>query len=137
MNKVYVKKELIVDESFSELDFDLQNEFGFDYDEHEEFVELSVGIGYADGYPIKIDRMIELLENMKTQGVTHIELDYHCDHIGYQVSGYSITEASKEEIENYENEKQSHHDKEKKRMDLLRQLKELDEQPKKADGYPF
>lgn len=99
MEKVFITKKHIADNDFSEIDFDLHEEFGFSYDEHEEFVEIQSGrAGGADAYPIKIDRMIEALEALKEKGATHVELDYHCDHIGYEVSGYRIEPATHDQI---------------------------------------
>lgn len=138
MSKIYIKKELISDESIGEIDFDLHEEFGFSYDEHEEFIELTDGRhGGPDAYPIKIDEMIKLLQQMKENGATHVELEYHCDHIGYDVAGYRIRKATVEEIAEHIKEEKAKRAKEQKRLDLLKQLKELDEQPKKEDGYPF
>ena len=64
-------------------------------------------------YPINIDKMIADLQSLKEQGSTHVEVDYNCDHIGYEISGYSITTSTKEEIEIYENKQATEGQKQK------------------------
>jgi hypothetical protein len=141
-NKMFVKKTHIEDHGFSELDFDLQEEFNFDYNELEEFDEICSGQGDADGYPIKIDRVIEALTALKNLGATHVEMDYHCDHIGYEISGYEIRLATEEEIKTFTDVENARKEKELKRLDLQRQLRELDREGEalakdKGDDLPF
>lgn len=125
MNR-YIKKKHVMDMDVSEIDFDLQEEFGFDSEVHKDFVELQEGHGNADAYPIKIDVMLEKLNTLKRLGATHIEIDYHCDHIGYEISGYLIRLSTQNEINEYENKLKEKREKSKKREELLRQLHELD-----------
>jgi hypothetical protein len=123
----FIKKNLISNFSFSEIDMDLHEEFGFDYDVHEDFVEIGDGKrGDADAYPIKIDRMISILQQMKDEGATHVEIDYHTDHIGYDMTGWSIRLANKEEIDVVEGKEKAHREKMEKKKELLRQLDELE-----------
>ena len=140
MKKIYINKTVVSDHNFSELDFDLQEEFGFNYEEFDDLVEIQKGHGHADAYPIKIDRMIQALESLKNLGATHVELEYHCDHIGYDITGYEIKLSSNEDIERYVNAKDLEEKKRLKKQDLLRQLKELDENPnldQVEDDLPF
>lgn len=124
--KVYVTKKLIDDVEHSEIDFDLYDEFKFNYDTHSEFVKIPIGKqGDADGYPIKIDRLIKTLEKMKTKGATHVEMNYHCDHIGYEISGYEIKPSKQEEIDIYENERLTQRQKEAKIRELYKQIQDL------------
>lgn len=44
-DKVYILKEHVRDFKRSDLDFELHNQFGFDYDTHSEVVELEKGQG--------------------------------------------------------------------------------------------
>ena len=122
---VYVSKKLVSDESVGEIDFDLYEEFGFSYDTHSEFVELAQGQGRVDGYPIRIDRMIEILNRMKEKGATHVELDYHCDHIGYDISGYLIEPASQEQIDVHNEKLNKRNAKSQKIAELQAQIKEI------------
>ena len=123
--KIYVTKRLVDDIEYSEIDFKLHNEFGFDYDIHEEFVEIQMGRGDADGYPINIDKMIKTLEDMKAKGATHVEMNYHCDHIGYEISGYEIKPSKQEEIDIYENERLTQRQKDAKIRELYKQIQDL------------
>jgi hypothetical protein len=136
----FIKKNLISNFSFSEIDIDLHEEFGFDYDVHEDFVEIGDGkTGDADAYPIKIDRMISILQQMKDEGSTHVEIDYHTDHIGYDMTGWSIRLANNEEIDEVERKEKAHREKMKRKNELLRQLEDLEEEGKKldSDDLPF
>jgi len=125
MENIYVTKILNFDKEFSEIDFDLYDEFGFDMDKFEDFIEIKMGNGGSDGYPIKIDRMIELLKAMKENGSTHVELDYHCDHIGYVVSGYEMRPSTQEEIAAYEDKSLSKKKKDDKIAELYAEIKRL------------
>ena len=123
--KVYVTKRLVDDIEHSEIDFDLYSEFGFDYDTHSEFVGIQMGQDGTDGYPINIDKMIKTLEDMKAKGATHVEMNYHCDHIGYEISGYEIKASKQEEIDIYENQRLTQRQKEAKIRELYKQIQEL------------
>lgn len=96
---VYIKKTLIDDKTIDELDFEMHTDFDFNYDVHEDFIEIQDGQGDADGFPINIDLLITSLQELKEKGATHIEMDYHIDHIGYGISGYEIRKATKDEID--------------------------------------
>ena len=140
MKNLYINKTVISDSNFSELDFDLQDEFGFNYEEFDDLVEIQKGHGDADAYPIKIDRMIQALMNLKNLGATHVELEYHCDHIGYDITGYEIKLSSNEDIERYIGAKELEEKKKQKKQELLRQLRELEEGPQldeDEDDLPF
>ena len=125
MDNVYVTKILKSDKEFSEIDFDLYKEFDFNFDDFEDFVEIKMGHGGSDGYPINIDRMIEHLQTIKIKGVTHIELDYHCDHIGYVISGYEIRVSTPEEITVFEDKQTTKKNKESKISELYAEIKRL------------
>jgi hypothetical protein len=95
---VYVKKTLVGEETFDELDFEMHHDFKFNYDVHDDFVEIVEGQGSADGYPINIDHLIACLQRLKKDGATHVEMNYHVDHIGYEIDGYQIRTATQDEI---------------------------------------
>ena len=129
MKDIYIKKEFVTEESFAELDFDLQQEFGFMYDDDDsEFHEIAVDPNPVDTYPIRIDCLINSLQRMADLGATHVELDYHCDHIGYDLAGFKIALATSAEIEAELEKKRKEIDIREKRADLLRQLNELKRQ---------
>lgn len=102
---IYITKSLIKNDSFGELDFVLYDEFGFDYEIYDDFVTIEKGQGQADGFPVKIDQMIEKLQQMKNEGATHVEISYHCDHFDYEISGYKIETSSQEDINERNNGK--------------------------------
>jgi len=120
---------LVDDIEHSEIDIELYSEFGFDYDTHSEFVDIQMGQGGADGFPINIDKMIKTLEDMKAKSATHVEIDYHCDHIGYEISGYEIKLAGPKEIEIFENERLTKRQKEAKIRELYAEIQKLQKQP--------
>jgi hypothetical protein len=100
---IYVTKTLIGNDNQSELDFVLYDDFGFSYDTHDKFVEIQKGKGYyADATPIKIDDMIKILQSLKEKGATHVQLEDHCDHQGYDISGFEIRLSNHDEIVEYE-----------------------------------
>lgn len=122
-NTVYIVKELVGDFERDELDFELHNEFGFDYDEHQGFVELTKGNGQVDDTaPIKIDDLLSIINELKARGATHVCMDYHVDHIGYEFSGYRITPAEPAMIEAYESIKTKE---EAKRLEIQRLRAEI------------
>jgi hypothetical protein len=98
MEKIHITKTFIQNESPSELDFDLQDKFGAT---GENFVEISQGSGYADATPIEIDVLIKILSDLKSNGSTHVQIEDHCDHYGYDISAYQIRKSTDEEITAY------------------------------------
>lgn len=93
-----ITKEVIGDVEHSDLDFILRSEFGFDYDTNSDFVELLKGNPEVINEPIKIDTLIESLQQLKEKGSTHVSLGYHCDHIAYEMTGYKIYHSTEEQI---------------------------------------
>ncbi len=128
MKNVYITKNIIGNESFSELDFVLQDEFEFNYEKQKDFIVIEKGIGNVDGYPIKINTLIESLQDLKSKGTTHVELDYHCDHIGYDISGFNIIKSTKEEIDEYEIEISKNNDKNKKLSKLYNEINRIEKE---------
>ena len=99
---MYITKEVIEDVEHSEIDFLIHEEFGFDYENEQELVEIEVGNGDVTNEPISIDLMIKTLQELKEKGSTHVSLDYHCDHIGYEMTGYKIYHSTEDQIKAYE-----------------------------------
>jgi len=138
---LYAKRELVYENEISELDFKLYDEFGFDNEEGNFIIEGDSN-GYADAYPIKIEEVIQELVNMKDAGATHIEIGYHCDHIGYIFEGYKIKSMTSEEVEDVENKKKAKEEKQKKIAELKRQIQMLENNSTygaypKEDDLPF
>jgi hypothetical protein len=131
MKKFYLTKKFICEYSISDLDVDLRESFGFHEDEHEDFVEIEKGYRFRgpDTEPINIDELIDLLVERKKRGSTHVSLDYHEDHIGYEMAFFEIYESTDAEISLYEDEmkKKATDRQNRKRADLERQLRDLDD----------
>ena len=99
---MYITKEVIGDVEHSEIDFLIRDDFGFDYENDQELVEIEVGNGDVRNEPISIDTLIESLQELKQKGSTHVALNYHTDHIGYEMTGYKIYLSTEEQINTYE-----------------------------------
>lgn len=125
MRKVYITKKHISNKNQPELDFELQNEFGFSYDEYDEFVEIQKGHGSADSHPINIDKMIEILKSLKNEGCSHVQIEYHPDHIGYDISGFDLKLSNTDDIELYERKRLERKLKSQKISELQNQINEL------------
>ena len=100
--KMYITKEVIKDIEHSDINILIQSEFGYDYENDLELVEIEIGNGDVTNEPISIDLMIKTFQELKEQGSTHVSLDYHCDHIGYEMTGYKIYLSTEEQINEYE-----------------------------------
>lgn len=125
-NNVYIKRKLVYDNELSEIDFDLYKEFGFDSDKHEDCLIVGDSRGYADAYPIKIEKVIQELVNMKEAGSTHVEIGYHCDHIGYIFEGYNISKMSNDEVNKLLEEKRAKKTKQDQIAALKKQIQILE-----------
>jgi hypothetical protein len=127
--KTYITKKLIIGEITEELGPILEEEFGIDRDLDpflENFIIIEKGgLGVAS-YPIKIETLIRILQEMRDLGSTHVELDYHCDHNEYNLTGFHISESTEEEIREYEEEKENAKRIAEKRKALLKELYDLD-----------
>ena len=91
--RFFVKAELLHHESLSELDFDLMSDICSNEEEEDNWdLVYTKGYGRADGYPIRIDRMIEILKGIKEKSddITHVSIEHHSDHYGYLIDGYQI-----------------------------------------------
>lgn len=128
-NDVNLVKELVGEESFSELDFELQNEFGFDYDNGGEFnvtQKDNSDNASEDATPIKVDDLINVLQNLKKKGATHVQLEHHGDHIGYDISGWKIRKASDKDVEVEKKKSLKEKVKQEKISKLRKQIEEIE-----------
>jgi hypothetical protein len=128
--KLYVTKRYIAEVEDSELDFVLQDEFGInnsgvDVPTYIEFIEEEQDDYVLDGHPINIDRLINTLQGLKENGATHVEMEYHCDHISYPIHGYKLTKSTDEEVTEFTN-KQAEKNAEKIKKEKERLEKELE-----------
>lgn len=126
MNNIYVTKTLIGNDNQSELDFVLYDDFGFSYDTHDQFNEIEKGKGYyADANPIKIDDMIKVLQGLKDRGATHVQIEEHCDHQGYDISGFEIRFSTQEEIDEYESKRKVEMEKRQRILELQKEIEKV------------
>jgi hypothetical protein len=122
---MYITKEVIEDVEHSEIDFLIHEEFGFDYENEQELVEIEVGNGDVRNEPISIDTLIESLQELKQKGSTHVALNYHTDHIGYEMTGYKIYLSTEEQINSYEEKLKIKREKELKLMALREEYNKI------------
>lgn len=120
-NVVYVSKTCVGNIEETELDIVLGDEFNAYDNENEGIVEIDrspLPKAYNE-QPINIETLMNDLEQLKSKGATHIQMSYHIDHIGYEISGMKIELADDELIKKYteyhqkrnelENEVKSHY----------------------------
>jgi hypothetical protein len=122
----YITKEVIKDIEHSEIDYLIHEEFGYDYENDQELVEIEIGNGEVTNAPISIDLMIKTFQELKEQGATHVSLDYHCDHIGYEMTGYKIYHSTEDQIKAYEDKLAINQEKELKLRILREEYKRIE-----------
>lgn len=130
MDNVYINKNHIENMSISELNFDLHDEFGFEYDDKgdNQFVEIQNKRYYTEADPIHIDKLIEKLQKLKKNGATHVEIESNCDHHGYDISSYKIELSTEEDIKNYIEQKNKELEKRKKIQELQSEINKISNQ---------
>jgi hypothetical protein len=133
--QIRLVKEFIAEVEESEIDFDLQREFAGDVDcdtyVNIEWIEKGAPKWGVDGYPIRIDRVMRILQEMKDKGATHVEMEYHCDHISYPIYGYRITHADQADIDELEQKKTQAEKLTAEANELRAKLREIEDQRKR------
>ena len=95
MNTIIFKpiKQLDVDE----INLDIIDDILGDSDEdHNEIYE---GFTRHTNEPIKIDRAIDILNQLKEDGANYVAIHYHTDHQGYEFYAQHISIATQKEID--------------------------------------
>lgn len=130
MTKTYTIKD--VDSiTTEEIDFKLYNDL---------FGKKQVNEIYEEGHPsdfiiektstnmyqISIKYLESIIAKLKAKGANYVAIDYNCDHPDYTFHGCSISEATKEDIEERDNKIKLMLKQKTKREELLKQLKDLD-----------
>ena len=124
----YLRINYIKEIEHSELDIEnLENIFGKsdDYHEHETLTTQSNGSNMywtGEAEPINIDTLMNTLQTLKDAGCNYVEVMFHCDHIGYNITGLEMREASKEEVNKYRAHKRS-----QLKIEKENKIKELEE----------
>jgi len=130
--QIRLTKEFIAEVEDSEIDFDLQREFAGEVDGDAyvniEWIEKGGPQWGSEGYPIRIDRVMQILQEMKDKGATHVEMEYHCDHISYPIYGYRITHAEQADIDELEQKKTQAEKLAAEAKELRAKLREIENQ---------
>jgi len=130
MKKKYITFNYKKEVEESEIDFEMHSDLKHDY-EKEERIEITTRentIWRGESYPIKIDKMIEMLEEIKSFGCNYAEIMYHNDHIGYIVNGLEIRLSTKEEIKEKEEKILKSQEKWEKIQELRKKIKEIEKE---------
>ena len=71
-----------------EIDAGIIEEYGYSYeDDIEVDIEQSRG---DDVEPLNIDKMLEVIQDLKSKGATHIYIEPNIDHQSYMFRGYKL-----------------------------------------------
>ena len=125
MTTIYVTKTTRFKASQSELDFENREKFGWeDHDKHD-FVEIETN-PLTDAEPIEIDQLIAILNKAKSVGSTHVAIEYHCDHIGYDITGIEMRLSTEDEVLAYTEKKKAEQEKRRKLHDLRAQIAKIE-----------
>ena len=89
-------------------------DFGYDYDKHDDYIELGDG-ALTDVGLVDIETLINNLTQMRSHGATHVGCDWHCDHGELDLYGVEYRLAKQDEIEAYHNAKKLKEDAKKQR----------------------
>lgn len=88
----------------------------------------SIGRTNAESYPIKIDYLIKVLENLRSKGSNYVCIDYHTDHINYLIKGLNIQKSNEEEIDLYQDKESEKDEKLEKYLKLKAELIKLEQE---------
>ena len=124
-NKIYISKKVIGDVCSNDVTSELYDQFGFDIEKHDYFVEIPRSFGAADSDPIDINQAIKILTDLREKGSSHIQIFYHCDHREYIFSGMKIELADDELIDRYENYQEDQRKIDNEISELYEKIKEL------------
>ena len=101
-NKYYTIKRIDISETpdlYPELYADMFPEVTQDIEEESgKGWYTNIGKNNNDSYPIKIDKLLSDLNNLKKKGANYVCIDYHTDHITYVIEGLNIQKSNDEEI---------------------------------------
>lgn len=83
----------------------------------------------SDAGIIPIQKIKELIDKAEASGANFVAIDYHCDHVEYDVYGYHVERMTQEEIDALEVKKA-----EKKKTINEAKIKQLEEEIEKLKG---
>lgn len=99
--EIFVSVELIKDIHSEEIVSELMERFGYDFEKDHIFYKIPIGLGKADAEPIDIDKAISILQELKNENSTHVQIEYNPHHREYIFSGIRIELATEELIDKY------------------------------------
>jgi hypothetical protein len=70
--------------------------------------------------------MLDMLTSMVRRGCTHVAMNYHCDHDGYDFSGFEIRCATEEEALEHIAKESNRKELENRKAQLRKELAELE-----------
>lgn len=93
-----VEKTYVDDVRLSDVNHKLLEDYGVILDDDSDYDEdYPKGCGCAEGTTISITDFVNAIEDLKSKGATHLEMNYHEDHVGYDISGYKVRVYEREE----------------------------------------
>jgi hypothetical protein len=129
-NNVYVSTELVKNVTSERVYDEIREEFGFDYEKHDDYCEIPRSFGAADGEPMNIDAAIKILSDLKEMGSTHVQMEYDTDHYEYIFSGMKIQLADEKLIAKYEKHQEKERNIDDKIALLNKEIRELEQERK-------
>lgn len=90
--------------STDELDFVMRDDIlgkGWDDDDDVFAHEININQDLSRSVPIKIDDLRKLLDKLEKEGCNYVSVDYHRDHIEYDLYGFDIRPATEKQIEDF------------------------------------
>lgn len=132
---IYISQHFINEIELNDVTDMLRTEFGFKYELNDdaeldnEFIITNEEALYRtvghDSSIINISTLINSLETLRNEGSTHVAVDWHCDHLSYDLYGYTVNLAENHEIEEYQNQKKINEEKRKQISELQDRLRQL------------
>ena len=115
-----ITRDYVCDKSSTEIHYLVRDEvLGKDWEDKEDFGEITLNQKLhswaGESSSIKIDDVIQILEELKKEGCNYVEMMHHEDHAGYYFNGLNIHRSTDIEVSD---EKERIEKKEKAKKDL-------------------
>lgn len=122
-----------VETQTEELDFALYHDILGEENVDKAYNEDGVNVIYKgkdyQNTPVKIEVLKEMLSKLEEKGCNYVSIDYHCDHIEYDICGIDVHVSTEDEIEE-QNDKETNEE-----LERTKQLREAaQEYIKKAEN---
>lgn len=106
--KPVIRETVITCIELDDLDLVVEDELlgtnpdGHDYDWKEDYDQQKY---WKENEHIPIKLLVDAVNNLKKQGVTHVQIVPHCDHHSYHLTGVKLEVMSEEDVKQQEKEK--------------------------------